>query len=199
MHSDNRWLKTRTRSGDEYDAPYEARAQAGQDVHGEANLVMWLHPEVPFDALDAGCGTGRVGIELSRRGVTVVGVDIDPEMLRRAREKAPDMDWRLEDLATMDAGRRFDVIVMAGNVVIFLTPGSEGSVMRNLARHLASDGLLVAGCQLMRTQFGLANYDAAATAAGLSLAQRWATWERGPWTPADDYAVSVHRLSGPPT
>ncbi|MBI3912972.1 MAG: class I SAM-dependent methyltransferase [Chloroflexi bacterium] len=197
MTSNNRWLKTRTHSGAEYDASYEARAQAGQDVHGEANLVMWLQPEIPFDALDAGCGTGRVGIELARRGVTVVGVDIDAAMLNRAREKAPGIDWRLNDLATFDAGRQFAIIVMAGNVMIFLEPGTEAAVVRNLARHLKRDGLLIAGFQLTRAEFGIADYDAATTAAGLKLAHRWATWERAAWSPKIDYAVSVHGFAKP--
>ena len=36
--------------------------------------------------LDAGCGTGRVGLELSRLGVSPVdGIDISPQMLKRAR------------------------------------------------------------------------------------------------------------------
>lgn len=36
--------------------------------------------------LDAGCGTGRVGLELSRLGVSPVdGIDISPEMLEKAR------------------------------------------------------------------------------------------------------------------
>src|SRR5258706_13107155 len=38
----NPWLATRTRTGREYDAPYEARAAAGLDVHGEASLVEKL-------------------------------------------------------------------------------------------------------------------------------------------------------------
>ncbi len=36
--------------------------------------------------LDAGCGTGRVGLELSRLGIAPVdGIDISPEMLAKAR------------------------------------------------------------------------------------------------------------------
>jgi len=197
MTPENRWLKTRTNNGAGYDASYEARAKAGEDVHGEANLVMWLHPKVPFDALDAGCGTGRVGIELARRGVTVTGVDIDAVMLERAREKAPDLDWRLEDLATLNTQHHFDVIVMAGNVMIFLTPGSEAAVVQNLVRQLAPGGLLVAGFQLTYPAFGLADYEQATSAAGLTPLYRWATWERTEWTPADTYAVFVHQLSAP--
>ncbi len=95
----NRWLETRNVSGDSYDATYTRRAAAGEDVHGEANFVQRF---APSSVLDAGCGTGRVGRELARRGVDVVGVDIDPEMLGTARRTTPDLDWRLADLATVE-------------------------------------------------------------------------------------------------
>jgi len=63
----------------------------------------------------------------------------------------------------------------------------------NLARHLIPGGALVAGFQLHPGGFTLARYDAYAAQAGLTLAERWATWERQPWSPESDYAVSVHR------
>src|SRR5437867_6046107 len=120
MGAANRWLRDRAVSGDAYDATYERRAAAGEDVHGEADFVERF---APASVLDAGCGTGRVGRELARRGVEVVGVDIDAAMLNTARRKAPSVEWRLADLATVDLSRSFDAIVMAGNVMIFLTPG----------------------------------------------------------------------------
>jgi SAM-dependent methyltransferase len=142
--------------------------------------------------LDAGCGTGRIAIELARRGIDIVGVDLDARMLDRAREQAPDLDWRLGDLATIDLGRTFDLILLAGNVMLFLTPGTEAQVVRNIARHLARSGILVAGFQIGRTALGVAQYDLAATAAGLALRERWATWEGAPWTATSQYAVSIH-------
>ncbi len=142
--------------------------------------------------LDAGCGTGRVGRELARRGLDVVGVDIDPEMLATARRKAPGVEWHLADLATVDLGRAFDAIVMAGNVMIFLQPGSEGAVVANMARHLAPGGVLIAGFQLLADRLSLARYDEVATDAGLEPAERWSTWDRDAWQPGGDYAVSVH-------
>ena len=37
--------------------------------------------------LDAGCGTGRIGLELSRLGISPIdGIDISPEMMAKARE-----------------------------------------------------------------------------------------------------------------
>ena len=76
--------------------------------------------------------------------------------------------------------------------MLFLTPGTESQVLRNLARHLAPEGLLVAGFQIGRTALGVAHYDAAATAAGLVFRERWATWEGAPWTATSQYAVSIH-------
>ncbi len=186
---DNRWLASRTRSGDEYDAVYEQRAAAGQDVHGEADFVQ--RPGVR-SVLDAGCGTGRVGRELARRSLEVTGVDLDPTMLATARAKAPDVDWRLDDLATVALGRTYDVIVMAGNVMIFVAPGTEAAVVANMAKHLAPAGLLIAGFQLQRGRLTLETYDAHCTAAALTLAERWSTWDRTPWSGTADYAVSVH-------
>lgn len=196
MTNDNRWLRTRTTSGDDYDATYERRAAAGESVHGEADFVEALGPR---SVLDAGCGTGRVGRELARRGIDVVGVDIDDEMLGTARRKSPDVEWRTGDLATIDLGRTFDVIVMAGNVMIFLAPGTEAAVVANVARHLAPGGALVAGFQLQPGRLDLMAYDAHCSAAGLVLVDRFATWDREPFAGGGNYAVSVHRSYTPGT
>jgi SAM-dependent methyltransferase len=130
---------------------------------------------------------------LARSSVEVVGVDIDAEMLGTARRKAPGVDWQLADLSTVDLGRPFDAIVMAGNVMIFLEPGTEGAVIANMARHLAPGGQLIAGFQLQPGRLTLKHYDEMAAAEDLILAERWATWDCLPWDTRGEYAVSVHR------
>jgi SAM-dependent methyltransferase len=125
--------------------------------------------------------------------VEVVGVDIDPDMLATARRTAPAVRWHLADLATVELGRSFDAIVLAGDVLIFLAPGSERAVVENMARHLRADGVIVAGFQLLRGRLSLECYDELVTNAGLALVERWSTWERDAYTDGDDYAVSVHR------
>ena len=187
----NRWLNTPRASANEYDARYEQRAAAGEDVHGEATFVMRFAPR---SALDAGCGTGRVARELARRGVDAVGVDIDTEMLATARRRSPELAWHCADLESVDLQRSFDVVLLAGNVMIFLAPGSEERVVANMARHLAPGGVLVAGFQLQPGRLGVERYDRIATAAGLTLTERWSTWDRGAWDPHGEYALSVHRL-----
>ena len=185
-----RWWERGGNRGEAYEAALEARAAAGEYLHGEADFVEALGVRA---VLDAGCGTGRVARELARRGLDVVGVDIDPEMLAVARRKAPDLDWRLGDLATIQLGRTFDAVLLAGNTMIFLAPGTEGAVLANLARHLRPGGLLIAGFQLFPGSLTVARYDALAAAAGLQLVERWATWDRQPWSSAAAYALQVHR------
>jgi SAM-dependent methyltransferase len=188
-------------SGDGYDRRFQEAAAAGADVHGEASFVESLGVR---SVLDAGCGTGRVAIELRRRGLEAVGVDVDAGMLAAARRKAPDIEWHLDDLTTVELRepggsglQRFDAAVLAGNVMIFLEPGTEARVVRNLARHLQPGGLLVAGFQLLAGGLDLPRYDHVAREAGLRLVERYATWDRHPWTGHGAYAVSVHRRPAP--
>ena len=177
-------------SGDAYQAQFDALAAQGHDVHGEAAFVLRLAPR---SVLDAGCGTGRVAIELSRRGVEVVGVDVDAAMLATARSRAPDLGWVEADLAALDLGRTFDVVVLAGNVLLFVDQGAQPAVVARSAAHLAPGGALVTGFSLRRGGYGVTDLDRDAAAAGLTLEARYATWDADPWTADADYALSVHR------
>jgi SAM-dependent methyltransferase len=175
--------------GDRYQQRFHDLAASGAEVHGEADFVERWHPA---SVLDAGCGTGRVARELAGRGVEVVGVDLDPSMIATARRLAPDLDWVVADLSGLELHRRFDLVVMAGNVLLFTAAGTEAEVVRSCARHLADGGHLVAGFALDQG-FGLTEYDRHCGRAGLVLEGRWATWEGAPWTGGATYAVSVHR------
>lgn len=185
------WARWRDRVDlDAYDRRWEEMAEAGENPHGEVDLVVAFAPR---SVLDAGCGTGRVGVELDRRGVEVVGVDLDPDLLARARRKAPHVTWVEADLSRFDLGRTFDVVVAAGNVVGFVEPDRRAEAVRRLAAHVASGGRLVAGYQLRPGWPPLDDYDGWCAAAGLVLEARHATWGGEPLGPDPDYAVSVHR------
>jgi 2-polyprenyl-3-methyl-5-hydroxy-6-metoxy-1,4-benzoquinol methylase len=187
----SRWSEQPRPSAETYDERWARLEAAGAHPHGEADLVMSFGPS---RVLDAGCGTGRVAIELARRGVDVVGVDLDAGFIAAAQRKAPALDWRHDDLATIRLGRRFDVIVLAGNVMIFVAPGTESAVLANLADHLAPGGHLIAGFTLDAARLLLGAFDAAAGLSGLSVVGRFATWERAPFADSD-YAVSVLTLT----
>ena len=186
----SRWLdETGGQRGTSYDERFRALAASGVHVHGEADYVAALLPS--GSVLDAGCGTGRVAVELAARGYEVVGVDSDASMLDVARRH--DLPWVLADLATLDLGRTFDLIVCAGNVMVFLAPGTEAEVVRRLAAHLVPGGLLVSGWRTDR--LAVATYDAWVAAAGLEPVVRHATWDGEPWVEGAEWCVAVDRLA----
>ncbi|MDQ0389830.1 SAM-dependent methyltransferase [Streptomyces sp. DSM 42143] len=199
----NRWEQlTGGRSGEEYAARFAELAERGQDVHGEARLCATLVPP-GARVLDAGCGTGRVLIQLAQLGYDGVGVDQDASMLAVARRNAPRLTWLQADLADFDpdaagVGSGFDLVVAAGNVFPLLAPGTESAVAARLAQALRPGGLLVAGFGLdqehlpVPPSLTLADYDAHCTEAGLTLTDRFATWDADPYD-GGGYAVSVHR------
>lgn len=185
-------------NGDEYQERFDQLAAEGKHLHGEVDFLMALSPT---RVLDAGCGAGRVAIELAQRGVEAVGVDVEASMLDTARRLAPELRWIESDLATLELDDRFDVIVMAGNVMLF-TPDRAATVA-GCARHLDAEGLLIAGFQLERrptpnrmttAPYGIDEYDADCAVAGLALVERFATWDRDPFPGDASYAVSVHRF-----
>lgn len=203
----NRWLAaTGGTRGPDYAERFRRLAAEGHDLHGEARFCDGLLPR-GARVLDAGCGTGRVGIELARLGHRVVGADLDASMLAEARAEAPDLTWVCADLAALDPAEvggagTFDLAVLAGNVMIFLADGTEREVVAHTAACLAPGGLLVSGFSLhAEAAFGsggagvltTADYDAACAAAGLEPVARWAGWDREDWREDGRYAVSVHR------
>lgn len=181
--------------GASYDERWERLAATGADVHGEVAFVERLVSRLGLGrrVLDAGCGTGRVAIELARRGYDVVGTDLDDRMLDHARAKAPGLTWVQADLARLDLGcEPFDVVVMAGNVMIFVAPGTEAAVLGRLSAHLRPGGAVVAGFSLRPGGLGADRYGTLAAQAGLVAVERFATWDEDPFVDGD-YVVNVHR------
>jgi 2-polyprenyl-3-methyl-5-hydroxy-6-metoxy-1,4-benzoquinol methylase len=176
----------------EYYTRWQRLEAAGRSAHGEADFIESLHPS---SVLDAGCGMGRVAIELSRRGIDVVGVDLDEDLLEFARRSEPAIRWVHADLATMQLGRPFDVVAMPGNVMIFCRPADRPAIIRSAADHMQREGSLVAGFQLgtAADALTLAEYDQACAASDLELVQRCSTWLADPYE-GGAYAVSVHRF-----
>lgn len=201
---ETRWSQSGV-SGEEYAARLAERARSGADMHGEASFVAALLAP-GGRVLDAGCGTGRVGVRLDELGYHVVGADVDESMLAVARRTAPQVPWHRADLASLtaadlDGADDFDLAVMAGNVVPLLAPGTVGRAVSALVALLRPGGLVVAGFGLDPAHLPpgcpvtpLAEYDDACSTAGLSLRARYSTWEGDPFDDSSGYAVSVHVL-----
>jgi len=51
---------------------------------------------------DLGCGPGHVARYLHQQGVTMVGIDLSPQMIEEARRLNPELEFRVGDMRTLD-------------------------------------------------------------------------------------------------
>lgn len=194
MEDRPRWF-TETNEGHSqwYVERFRSLAADGADLEGEARLVDALL-EPGSRVLDAGCGTGRLAAALHRRGHDVVGVDVDPVLVEAAEVDHPGPAYRVADLATLALGvAPFGLVVSAGNVMVFLAPGSERVVLQRLRDHVGPGGRLVIGFRRQPSVYPYERFDADCVAAELVLEHRFGTWQLDPFTDASDFAVSVLR------
>ena len=190
-----RWF-TGTKEGHSewYVQRFRTAAAEGTDITGEARLLDAIVPP-RSRILDAGCGPCRLGAELHARGHTVVGVDVDPVLIAAAEEDHPGPTWLVADLAELKLDEEpFDAALIAGNVMVFVAPGTEADVLAHVTAHVKPDGVVVVGFDL-DLHYTLAAFDADLEAAGLRVEQRFATWDLRPLADEPDYAVTIARVS----
>jgi SAM-dependent methyltransferase len=106
---------------------------------GEADLI---HATVPPGAhiLDLGCGTGRLAHPLIALGHPVTAVDSSADMLAHVRGA----ETVHAEIAGLELGRRFDVVLMASHLVNTPDDGARHALLAAAARHVAPAGLLIA-------------------------------------------------------
>ena len=90
--------------------------------------------------LDACCGTGDLAILAQRVGASVVGLDFSPEMLARARRKAPSIEWVEGDLLALSfEDESFDAATVGFGV---RNVADLERALAELHRVLRADGLV---------------------------------------------------------
>lgn len=96
--------------------------------------------------LDAGCGTGRYAVELSREGYAVHGIDSSPELVaeavRAADRAGSSASFAVGDLLEGPSGR-YDAILCRGVLNDFIGDSARDSVFAIFSRALRPNGVLV--------------------------------------------------------
>jgi SAM-dependent methyltransferase len=197
MASPTRW-ETDMAEGhsDWYVDRFRKMAAEGADLTGEARLIDAMLPR-HARVLDAGCGPGRHTAYLHACGHDAVGVDADPVLIDAARQDHAGPSWYVADLATLDLPalgepEPFDGALMAGNVIVFVAPGTETQVLGRVRAHLKPDGFLVVGFHTDR-HLSVDQFDTHAKEADFDIEHRFATWDLRPWRDDAGFAVTVLR------
>lgn len=96
-----------------------------------------------WDVLDLGCGTGLMGEILAERSARLVGIDIAPKMIDKAREKRVYTELAVADiLPFMEAsGRASYDLVVAADVFVYL--GDLAAIFSETPRLLRPGGIFL--------------------------------------------------------
>ena len=95
--------------------------------------------------LDLACGTGRMALRMAAQGYQVTGVDVVPEMIEWARQKAAkqavSIEWVVADARTFHLRRHFPFIYMLENVFqFFLTREDQEGLLARVREHMHPEG-----------------------------------------------------------
>ena len=125
-------------------AEYYDLIYAKKDYRGEAEKLRQLfriYVPQARSILDLGCGTGEHLRFLTEYKVT--GIDLDPVLIRMAKEKRPDGTFQTGDIQTFDLRAKFDTIVCLFGTIGYLR--DEEAILSALVcfkAHLALGGAI---------------------------------------------------------
>jgi putative AdoMet-dependent methyltransferase len=92
--------------------------------------------------LDIGCGTGNLCGELSEK-YDVIGMDKNPEMLQRAKEKYKNMQCRIGSFLDKPFKENYADIVVTSYALHGLNEEEKKIAIKNMIKYLKNDGKII--------------------------------------------------------
>jgi len=121
-----------------------------QGTQGECDFIEEeLNKDKSLRLIDIGCGTGRHSIELTKRGYNITGIDLSESQLARAKEKAKQLnlkiDFRQHDARKLPFDKEFDVGIMLceGGFSLMETDEMNFEILKNVTKALKNNGKLI--------------------------------------------------------
>lgn len=100
--------------------------------------------------LDIGCGAGYKTKYLTDRGLRACGADFSEEMIKSAKNKFPELDFRVHDIFDIDKfGQKFDA-VFAQAVILHVPKKQVRDVLEKMKSILNDGGLIYIAVKKMR-------------------------------------------------
>ena len=196
------------RLGADFDTIYADKVETDATVDFLAELAE-RHPNP--SVLEFGIGTGRLAIELHRRGLRVAGIEASKRMVAVLREKAPtaQIDIAIGDYVSTRVPGSFSLVVLSfDNVLDPRGLPAQLSIFENAARHLTPGGCFVidavilgrwrriAATRAVRDAYASpGELDGIAHAHGMTCIARYASWARAAFTAHSRRHISVYERS----
>jgi trans-aconitate 2-methyltransferase len=141
--------------------PHQYLRFAGHRLRPAIDLLNQIDLSSPKTVVDLGCGAGNVAVLLRDRWpeASVVGVDGSADMLAKAREIEPEIDWIEADMAAWTPATPPDLIY--SNAALHWL-GDHAALFPRLIESLAPGGVLAVQ---MPRNFGAPSHTAMADAA----------------------------------
>ena len=132
-HNKARTVKMKWDSG-LYDQQHSFVAEYGQD------LLEFVPDDRAQKILDLGCGTGALTTQLAKQCAVVLGVDASPEMITKARETYPNLDFKVMDALALPFEHEWDVVF---SNAVFHWISDHDRLLQRIQRALKPGGKLV--------------------------------------------------------
>jgi len=99
---------------------------------------------------DLGCGPGHVARYLHDQGVTMIGIDLSPQMIEEARRLNPGLEFKVGDMRKLSLPDASFVGVIAFYSIVHLAPDELPAIMAELRRVLMPGGLILVAFHIGR-------------------------------------------------
>lgn len=109
-------------------------------------LLDWMEREQIScrKALDIGCGTGILCNALYQKGMQVKGVDLSAEMLRRAQEHFPQIDFEVQNMVQYRPEESYDLVTCTHDAINHVLDMEDvEQVMKNVYGYLQEGGYFI--------------------------------------------------------
>ncbi len=130
-----------TRSAKFYDALHHFKdyVAASKQLH---TLLQQHHPTAKT-LLDVACGTGK-HLEYLRDYYQVEGLDLNPDMLKIARQRCPGVPFHQANMVDFRLNHNFDVVICLFSSIAYVkTLENMRRTVANMTRHLRPGGMII--------------------------------------------------------
>ncbi len=106
-------------------------------------LLRFVPQPAKKHLLDGGCGHGDFSDHFRQMGFRVTGIDFMEDAIRTARQRYPQCEFALSDLADLKLPHRFDAIATIDTLINVVDETLWRKSLQSMADHLAPQGFLV--------------------------------------------------------